>query len=191
MQYSGNSRETIRDRKTRGNAILTEIRAILKDIPLGNQRNQIGLLLRQAWFINSCLLNSEVWSGYLDSDLKDLEVIDHQILQAITGAQAKVPTEMLYLETAQITIKSVISARRLLYLHTILTRHENELTRQIYSAMKEAPLKDDWIHLVKTDTEKINHNLTDEQIEKLSKADFKKIVKLKIRTHAYSEFECE
>ena len=154
MQYSGNSRETIRDRKTRGNAILTEIRAILKDIPLGNQRNQIGLLLRQAWFINSCLLNSEVWSGYLDSDLKDLEVIDHQILQAITGAQAKVPTEMLYLETAQITIKSVISARRLLYLHTILTRHENELTRQIYSAMKEAPLKDEWIHLVRKDMEK-------------------------------------
>ena len=102
---SGNSRETIRDRKTRGNAILTEIRAILKYIPLGNQRNQIGLLLQQAWFINSCLLNSEVWSGYLDIDLKDLEVIDHQIIQAITGSQAKVPTEMLYLETAQITIK--------------------------------------------------------------------------------------
>ena len=68
---------------------------------------------------------------------------DHQILQTITGAQAKVPTNMLFLETAQITIKSVISARRLLYLHTIITRHKTELTRQIYSAMKEAPLKDD------------------------------------------------
>ena len=68
---------------------------------------------------------------------------DHQILQTITGAQAKVPTKMLCLESAQVTIKSVISARRLFYLHTIFTRHNKELTRQIYSAMKEAPLKDD------------------------------------------------
>ena len=83
-------------------------------------------------------------------------MIDHQILQAITGAPAKVPTEMLYLETAQITIKSVIYAITLLYFHTILTRHENKLTRRIYSAMKEAPLKDDWIHQVKKDMEEKN-----------------------------------
>ena len=76
------------------------MRAILRDIPLGCRRTQIGLLLRKAWFINSCFGNSEVWSGYTDTDLKELEVIDHQILQVVTGAQAKVPTEMLYLETA-------------------------------------------------------------------------------------------
>ena len=134
---SGNSKDTIIDRKTRANASLAEIRAILKDIPLGNKRNQIGLLLRQALFINGCLVNSEVWTGYSENDLKDLEVIDHQILHVITGAQAKVPTEMLYLETAQIPIKSVISARRLLYLHNILKRFH----KKIYSAMKEDPLK--------------------------------------------------
>ena len=96
MTKSGNSKDTIIDRKTRANASLAEIRAILKDIPLGNKRNQIGLLLRQALFINGCLVNSEVWCGYSDKDLKDLEVIDHQILHVITGVQAKVPTEMLY-----------------------------------------------------------------------------------------------
>ena len=50
---------------------------------------------------NGCFVNSEVWTGYSDSDLKDLEVIDHDIFSAITGAQAKVPAKMLYLETAQ------------------------------------------------------------------------------------------
>ena len=125
---NGNSKETICDRKTRGNAILAEIRAILKDIPLGNQRTQTGLVLRQAWFINACFVNSEVWSGYTDSDLKGLEVIDHDILRAITGTQAKVPIEMLYLETAQVPVKSAIIVRRLLYLQTILQRHESELT---------------------------------------------------------------
>ena len=93
---SGNSKETICDRKIRGNAIVSETHAILRDIPLGNQRTQIGLVLRQAWFINGCFVNSEVWTGYSESDLKDLEVMDHDILRAITGSQAKVPTEMLY-----------------------------------------------------------------------------------------------
>ena len=76
----GTSKETICDRKTRGNAILEEMGAILKDNPLGNQRTQTSLVLRQAWFINACFVNSEVWNGYTDSDLKDLEVIDHDIL---------------------------------------------------------------------------------------------------------------
>ena len=128
---SANSKETICDRRTRGNAILPEIRAILKEIPLGNQKNQIGLELRQAWFKNGCFVNSKVGNGHSDSDFKDLEVIDHDIIRAITGAQAKFPTKMLYLETAQVQIKSVTIVRRLLYLQTILHRHENELTRQI------------------------------------------------------------
>ena len=103
------------------------MRAIIRDIPLGRRRTEIGLVLRQAWFLNGCFFNSEVWSGYSDRDLKDLKVIDHNILRLITGAQAKVPSEMLYLETAQLPIINVITVRRLLYLHTILTRHDTEL----------------------------------------------------------------
>ena len=34
---SGNSKETICDRKIRGNAILAEVQAILKEVPLGNK----------------------------------------------------------------------------------------------------------------------------------------------------------
>ena len=53
---SENSRETIRDRKTRGNAILTEIRAIFKYIPLGNQRNQkVYYYNKHGSYIVACL----------------------------------------------------------------------------------------------------------------------------------------
>ena len=62
--------------------------------------------------------------------------------------------------------------RRLLYLQTILQRHESELTRQIYNAMREYPIKDDWIHLVIKDISDINLNLSDEQIGDLSKKRF-------------------
>ena len=78
-------------------------------------------------------------------------MIDNKILRLITGAQQKAPTEMLFLETAELPLKNVISVRRLMYLHTILRRHENEITNRIYQAMKEEPIKGDWIELVKED----------------------------------------
>ena len=185
----GNSKTTIRERKTRGNAIVSEMRALLRDIPLGSFRTQIGLVLRQAWFIIGCFFNSEVWSGYTDSDLSDLIVIDHQIMRLITNCQAKVPVEMLYLETAEMTIQSIISVRRLLYHHEILYRSDSELIKQIYCAMKEAPLKDDWVHLVLKDMSNISLNLTDSQIAQLSKQEYRKLVKTKVRKYCFNNLE--
>ena len=84
-------KETVESRKSRGYAILSEISAMLKDVPMGNRRTQIGLELRKSWFQNGCLFNSEVWSGVTENHFNDLEVIDRKILRVITGAQAKVP----------------------------------------------------------------------------------------------------
>ena len=67
----GNSKATIRERKTRGNAIVSEMRALLRDIPLGSFRTQIGLVLRQAWFINGCFLTQK--SGVV------IQIVTYQI----------------------------------------------------------------------------------------------------------------
>ena len=105
LTTKANSKETGESRKSRGYAILSEISAMLKYVPLGNRRTQIGLELQKAWFQNRGFFNSEVWSGLTENYFNDLEVIDRQILQVITGAQAKVPLEMLYLETLAHTFK--------------------------------------------------------------------------------------
>ena len=92
----------------------------MSEILLGRWQTKIGLLLTQAWFINGCFYNIEVWSGFSESDLHDLKVIDHQILKAVIGGQAEVHSEMLHLETVQLPIGSIISVRRILYLQNIL-----------------------------------------------------------------------
>ena len=190
LTSKANSKYTLESRKSRGYAILGEISAMLRDVPMGNQRTKIGLELRKSWFQNCCLFNSETWNGISDSDLKDLEVIDHKILRAITGAQSKVPIEMLYIETAQISISHVISVRRLMYWQTIITRHRDELISQVYHAMKDKPLKDDWICLLYKDLEKIGLSINDEEdVSKLSKYDFKTFVKMKMRQLSLSELE--
>ena len=191
LSTRANSKDTIETRKARGYSILSEISAMLKDVPMGNQRTNIGLQLRKAWFHNSCLANSEVWTGINNNDLNDLAIIDNKILRAITGSQSKVPVEMLFLETGQIPISHVISVRRIMYWHTILKRHNDELIFQIYMAMKETPLNGDWIKLLEEDLEKVGLSLEDEnRVSNLTKSTFKKEIKKKITELSKFELEC-
>ena len=75
-----NSNETLIAHKVRAYAILTEIRALLSEIPLGSRRLEIGLALRDARFVKGILFISEDWSSYAEKHIKDLEVVDHMIL---------------------------------------------------------------------------------------------------------------
>ena len=173
----GNSNATLCARKTRAYAILAEIRSILTEIPLGSRKMEIGLALRDAWFLNGILFNSEVWSSYEEKHVEELMVIDNMILRTITGAQAKVPVEALYLETAALSIKCVISVRRMLYLKTILSRHDEEIIKKVYLAMKERTLKGDWYHLVKSDFQKANIKMDEQNIAQTDFVQFKCDVK--------------
>ena len=55
--------------------------------------------------------------------------------------------------------------------------------------MKENPIKDDWVHLVEKDKLDLNLNLTDQAISTLSKYQFTRILKLKVRQLVYRQLE--
>ena len=133
-------KETIKERKSRGIGIWPGMRAIFRDIPLGCRSTEIGIVLRKAWFINSCFCNSEVWSGYSEYDLNDLVVLDHHIFRLNTGSQLKVQVEMFYWKMSQVPIKDVISVKRLLYLHKIINWDQSELIYQICEKNRYMPL---------------------------------------------------
>ena len=79
------SKYTIELPKARGYSILSEISAMLKDLPIGNQSTQLGLKGRKAWFHNSCLGNSEVWNGISGNDLHALAVTDNSYCKIFLG----------------------------------------------------------------------------------------------------------
>ena len=187
---SANAKETIKDRKRKGYGILAEITAILKDIPLGNKRTRVGLELRHAMFLNGILFNSETWTGYTKKDITMLEVLDHKILKIITGTNAKVATEMLYLETAELDIPNVLSVRRIMFWHNIVKRHKKELISKVYNAMKNKPVKGDWIHLLDEDLKSIGLSLDFEELAvQMTKQQFKEVIKSRIKQKAFKTFE--
>ena len=188
VSTSGSTKDTVEARIIRGNAISVEIRSILNEIPLGTRRTEIGLALREAWFINGCLFNSEVWSNLSAQNVQKLEIIDHKILRHILGAHSKVPTEFLHLETGTLNISSVISVRRMSYLQTILKRHESELIRRVYNEMKENRVKGDWYGLVSNDFSDIDEQIDEITIANLSETEFKRQIKEKVRKKALANF---
>ena len=128
IDSTGTITSTIEDRKYKGYAMAAEIISILDEIPLGQHRMEIGLLLRQAMLINSMLFNSEAWHSIREKDVKMLEAVDEYLLRSLVHAHAKTPLEFLYLEAGAVPIRFLISSRRITYLLTILQRNDIELT---------------------------------------------------------------
>ena len=122
LSTSATATSTLQDRKRKGYDILGEIRAILENVPLGNKRLEIGLTLRESWFLNGTLYNSEVWISYNKNYLNELQVLDRKILCLISNAHSKSQNEMLYFEYGALSISHIVSIRRLSYLQILLGR---------------------------------------------------------------------
>ena len=93
---------------------------------------------------------------------------------------------MLYLETSAIPINFILASRRINFLHNILSRPSHELTKRILEAQRRSPVKGDWYHLVQSDLNMVGLNFTDGEICSKSKSQFKNIVKLSIKSAAFS-----
>ena len=104
----------------------------------------------------------------------------------ILWAHSKVPTELLFLETAAIPVRFILASRRANFFHNILKREEDELVKRVYNAQKENPSKGDWVHIIKEDMELINLNMNENEISLLSKNEFKKHVKLCVKSASFT-----
>ena len=80
---SADMKATIDERVAKGQCIVTEILALLQEIPLRSYRLEMGLQLRQAMLINGLLFNSEGWQGLFNDEIKALEKVDEHLLRAL------------------------------------------------------------------------------------------------------------
>jgi hypothetical protein len=127
------------------------------------------------------LFNSETWQGLKESDITKLNIIDHQLLRFICNSHAKTPVEFLYLETGAIPLSFIISSRRLNYLHTIVTREDEELTKRVYLAQKSNPSPGDFVKLIENDFKTIGEEMNENFVRNMGKEQFKIFVKNKIK----------
>ena len=186
IDSTGTIRKTIEDRRNKGYGIVSEILAILEDIPLGRFKMEIGLMLRQAMLINGILFNSESWHSVSETEYRMLEAVDEQLLRALVKGHSKTTLEFLYLEAGVIPLRYVIASRRLLYHQVILQREDDELTKRIYQAQKDDTTPGDFAELVSKDFLSINQPQDDRKIKMTNRDSYKLDIKAKIKTTAFS-----
>ena len=185
MSKTGKIRPTIEARKAKGYGILTNVLAIINEVPLGHWKIDAGLQLRQAMLLNCVLFNSEALHNVSQDDLNILEKVDEALLRGILKAHSKIPLEALFLETSSIPIRLIVAGRRLMYLHTILQKSQSEMIRKVYDVQKSDTSPGDFSELVSNDKKDIELNLSDSEIQRLTKTKFKKILKTKINQAAF------
>ena len=64
---------------------------------------------------------------------------------------SKVPLEFLFLETGSLSVKDIISSRRMNYLRTLLRREDDELTKRILREQEKNPTAGDFTDMIKDD----------------------------------------
>ena len=129
VSSSGGCEDTIEDRRKKGWGKISTIMGILGAVDMGCNRLEAGLLLRQSILINSLLYSAEAWSGVTEKQLARLESVDTALLTQLTGGHSKSALEFNHLETGTLKIRHILSYRRLMFHHNILTRDNNETTR--------------------------------------------------------------
>jgi hypothetical protein len=151
---------------------------------------EVGLILRGSNLINGILTNSEAWYGLKTCEVEQLEMVDETMLRRFLEAGKCTPKEMLYLETGTIPLRFIIRVRRLMYFHYLLNEEENSLVNQFLRIQMENPSKADWINQVKDDLKILDVALSPEDIEKLSKDQFRKVLQDRIDVKALEYLNC-
>ena len=177
---SGKLTPNIESRRNKANGIISDILTILEDIPLGNRKLEMGLKLREAMFVNGVLYSSEAWSSISEAEFRLLERCDERLLRAMVGGHSKAALEFIYMETGAWPLRWVVASRRLGYLHTLLTREEEELTKRVLRAQQGNPTQGDWWLSVQENMNQIRLSISENEILSYSKKQFSKLVKNKI-----------
>jgi hypothetical protein len=178
----------VEDRRKKGWGKISQIMGVLEAVDMVCNRLKGGLLLRQSVLINSLLFSAEAWSGVTDRHLARMEVVDNALLSRLTGGQSRCPSEFNYLETGSLKLRHILTYRRLLYHHEILSRGEDETISKIYMKQKEDITKGDWIELLFKDFAFIGIDMNEDEIRSTPKSEYKKKIKVLVKKAAFKYF---
>ena len=180
ISEQGTIDETVKQRSQKAVGIISQISSILSSVCLGSFHFDIAMVLRDALFTNSILVNSEVWHNVQAKHVQSLEQSDLNLMKKILNSHSKTATEAYFLELGKYPLRFTLSKRRFMYLWHLLHRDTNELIRKVYQAQKCQYNPGDWFCIVSEERKKYDILESDDEIASMTKQKFKSIVEEKI-----------
>ena len=176
ISCDGRNTKNISTRRSKGVGIVEQIFKILGGSVFGPYYFEVGLILRQALFINSVLTNSESWYGLKETEIEQLEQVDEMLLRKLFEVGQGCPKEMLFLETGSWPLRYTIMFRRLMFLHYIINEDKKSLIYRCLEAQMRNPVRNDWILTVWENFEELDIALDLETISILSIESYRKFL---------------
>jgi hypothetical protein len=127
ISSDGKNSKNIADRISRGIGKINQIEQMLEMVSLGEHFVDIATLFRESMFVNSILTNAEIWYSFSESEVKEFESLDRILLRKFLKVPISTPQESFYLELGILPLGVIVKARRINYLHYLLTKGENEM----------------------------------------------------------------
>ena len=149
ISCDGRNTKNIKKRISKGLGIITEILHLLEMVSLGEHFMEIATLFREALFVNAIITNAEIWYGFSLSEIEEFEKLDRLQLRKILQVPVSTPQESFYLELGIMPIGVLIKARRINFLHYLLSRDEEEMLFQVFITQWRNPCKGDWTETAK------------------------------------------
>ena len=109
------------------------------------------------------------------------------VIDVGSSIHSKTPVEFLCLEMGCIPLKYIIKSRRIMYLHYLLNRNENDMIWQFLNAQMKNPKNNDWYIDVKNDLDYFNIDLSCDQLKSMTKESLSKMVKEQSRKKALED----
>ena len=166
--------------------MITQIMNILESTYFGKHFFKVAIVLRDSLFLSSLLLNTEAWVNYTDKDVRILEQCDEILLTKIMDCGTNSSNAMKYLELGVVPVRFEIMKRKLGFLQYILKQNKDSMIYKILKVTTESSVKNDFVYTCKKYLKTLNLEITFEEIEKMSKFSFKKLLKDKTYSAAFS-----
>ena len=87
ISHDGKNDDNLKDRTNKAWGIVSQILAIIDEVPFGKHEIEAALIMRNSMFINGILTNIEVRYGLKKEYLESLEKIDEYLLRKIFKRQ--------------------------------------------------------------------------------------------------------
>ena len=130
----------------------------------------------------SILYAADMYYELKETELRQIERIEESYMRKVMKTTKGCPITNLYLELGQIPARYEIIKMRLLFLKYILEQPKESNLRKMLSLQLEKPSPGDWANTCLKDLKNINLQLTLEEIRTMSKKNYLKLLKEKIKT---------
>ena len=152
---------------------------------------EVALQLRQSLFLSSLLSGCDSWVNLNKSHMEDLNKSDCELLKQILNTPISTPRCLVYLELGCQMPEYIVMKQVLMFLQQILKLEKTSLLYKFVMAMEDEPTTNDWLSSAKKYIEKLNINMSLNDIKEMSITKFKRIVKTQSKIICYKQLISE